>query len=43
MLLVAVASHLCGCGASPPVKDEATLKQEAKEIDEKVKDGESGL
>ena len=43
LLLGAIALQLSGCGASPPAKDEATLKREAAEIDKKVKDGESGL
>lgn len=43
LILVALVSNFLGCGSSVAVKDNATLEQEAKELDTKVKEGESGL
>jgi hypothetical protein len=42
-ILLVLVFPTMGCGPAVPVKDEATLKKEAMEIDKKVKDGESGL
>jgi predicted small lipoprotein YifL len=43
VVLLTFATSFAGCGPKTPEKDEATLKKEAKELDKKVKDGESGL
>lgn len=43
LVLFALVTSFSGCGSSVPVKDDATLEQEAKELDAQVQDGESGL
>jgi hypothetical protein len=43
VVLLSLLTSLSGCGSKAPEKDQATLDQEAKELDKTVKDGESGL
>ena len=43
VILLTLVTCFSGCGPKAPEKDKATLDKEAKEIDKKVKDGESGL
>lgn len=43
VVLLSLVASLSGCGPKAPEKDQATLDQEAKELDKAVKDGESGL
>jgi hypothetical protein len=43
VVLLSLVASFSGCGPKAPEKDQATLDQEAKELDKKVKDGESGL
>lgn len=43
VVLLSLVTSLSGCGPKAPEKDQATLDQEAKELDKTVKDGESGL
>lgn len=43
IVLLTCISSISGCGPKTPEKDQATLDKEAKELDKKVKDGESGL
>lgn len=43
VLLLSSVMCISGCGPKAPEKDQATLDQEAKELDKAVKDGESGL
>lgn len=43
LILFALLTNFSGCGPSVPVKDDVTLEREAKELDDQVKDGESGL
>ncbi len=43
MILLGLVTSFSGCGSSVPAKDNATLEQEAKELDAQVQEGESGL
>jgi hypothetical protein len=43
VVLLTLVASFSGCGPKATEKDQATLDQEAKELDKKVKDGESGL
>lgn len=43
VVLLSLAVSLSGCGPKAPEKDQATLDQEAKELDKMVNDEESKL